>query len=97
MIDTNTNTNTIKFSKAKDPSKWDMPEPVFECKTNEDALKAQIFFNGLISKIDELERKLKIAEDGLEEIIGWSDYCDHTGMAGGFAIAKQTLKQIRGE
>lgn len=53
--------------------------------------------NALLDSHDELERKLRIAEDGLLEVIDWANKYYDAGMAGGFAIAKSTLKQIRGE
>lgn len=96
---------TIQFSKVCNPNKWDeLPDPIFACKTDEDALKAQIFMNGLYSKIDKLERKLKIAEFALGNLYAVvKGECpsllneDSGGDAELDCQIIEALKQIRGE
>ncbi len=59
--------NRIYYSKVQDPTKWDvLPDPLFECKSDEDALKAQRYMNGLYSEIEKLKEALSKYADHID-------------------------------
>ena len=59
------NENLVWFSKKWDPEKWDPNNPLFECKTPEDARQAQSLLNAVLARHDSIKDKLIEAERNL--------------------------------